>query len=54
MKKIIILTFLAFLVSGCTVKKIDTSNRDEMISVALNRDIKLYNRISNGYKYYLP
>lgn len=54
MKKIIILTCLAFFVSGCTIQKIDTENRDEMISVALNREINLYNRVSNGYKYYLP
>jgi len=54
MKKIITLICLAFLVSGCTIKKVTLENRDEMISVALNRDIKLYNRVSNGYKYYLP
>jgi len=54
MKKIITLICLAFLVSGCTVKKVTPENRDEIISVALNRNIKLYNRVSNGYKYYLP
>ena len=54
MKKIITLICLALLGTGCTVKKVTPENRDEIISVALNRDIKLYNRVSNGYKYYLP
>ena len=54
MKKIIILICLTVFITGCNIKKIDITNRDEIISIALNNNIKLYNKISSGYKYYLP
>lgn len=53
MKRII--TFLLlFLVSGCTVVRIDTSNLDTIVSVVLSKENTLYNRVGQGYKYYVP
>lgn len=53
MKRII--TFLLlFLVSGCTVVRIDTSNLDTIVSVVLSKENTLYNRVGKGYKYYVP
>ncbi len=50
-----ILTFLLiFLVSGCTIVRIDTDNIDTTVSVILSKENTLYNRIGRGYKYYVP
>lgn len=50
-----ILTFLLiFLVTGCTVVRIDTSNMDTIVDVVLSKDNRLYNRVGKGYKYYVP
>lgn len=50
-----ILTFLLiFLVTGCTVVRIDTTNLDTIIDVILSKDNLLYNRVGKGYKYYVP
>lgn len=54
MKKVIILFFLIFMISGCTVVRIDTTDIDNIISVILSKDNKLYNRVGKGYKYYVP
>ncbi len=53
MKKIITILLL-FLVSGCTVVRIDTSNLDTIVSVVLSKENTLYNRVGQGYKYYVP
>ena len=53
MKKII--TFLLlFLVCGCTVVRIDTSNINTIVNVVLSKKNTLYNRVGQGYKYYVP
>ena len=54
MKKILIAFILLFLTTGCTVVRIDTSSIDNITSVVLSKDSKLYNRIGKGYKYYKP
>lgn len=54
MKKILIFIFLAFITTGCSISKLNMDNRDTLVNTILNSDIKLYNRISKGYKYYLP
>lgn len=43
-----------FLVTGCTVVRIDTSHIDNIVNVVLSKDNKLYNHIGKGYKYYIP
>jgi len=54
MKKIVILLCLLVFTTGCTISKIDVNHRDNMLKVALEQDINLFNRVSKGYKYYLP
>lgn len=53
MKKIIILMLL-FLVTGCSVVRIDTKSIDNTINVILSKDNNLYNTVGKGYKYYKP
>ena len=54
MKKIIICLLLIFLVTGCSVVRIDTVNFDNIINVVLSKDNTLYNTVGKGYKYYKP
>ncbi len=54
MKKVAILLCLLFLVTGCTVVRIDTSSIDNIVNVVLSKNNTLYNRIGKGYKYYVP
>ena len=54
MKKIALLFSIALFLTGCSIERIDTSNKDELVSYMTNIDYKLYNRYSIGYKYYLP
>lgn len=43
-----------FLITGCTVVRIDTSSIDNIVNVILSKDNKIYNRVGKGYKYYKP
>ncbi len=54
MKKAAIILCLLFLMTGCTVVRIDTSSIDNIVSVVLSKNNTLYNRIGKGYKYYVP
>lgn len=54
MKKVILMLFLIILVTGCSVVRIDTSNIENIVSVILTKENKLYNQVGQGYKYYLP
>lgn len=54
MKKIVIMFILLLLTSGCTVVRIDTKNVDNIVSVVLSKNNKLFNHIGKGYKYYIP
>ena len=54
MKKILIVFMLLFLTSGCTIVRIDTKTIDNITSIVLSKDNKLYNRIGKGYMYYRP
>lgn len=53
MKKLILLSLL-FLLCGCSIVRIDTSNIDNIIGVVLSKNNNLYNQIGKGYKYYIP
>lgn len=57
MKKLCLLflvIFTVFLMTGCTVVRIDTSDIDNIVDVVLSKDNGLYNHIGKGYKYYIP
>jgi len=54
MKKIVVALMLIFLVTGCTVVRIDTKSIDNIINVILSKDNELYNTVGKGYKYYKP
>jgi len=54
MKKIILIFSLVLVLTGCSIVRIDTSSIDNILSVILTKDNKLYNHIGQGYKYYLP
>lgn len=54
MKKIIFVVLLSFLLTGCTVVRIDTKNIDNTINVILSKDNQLFNHVGHGYKYYIP
>ena len=54
MKKLIMFVLMSFLLSGCTIVRIDTTDVDNTISIILSKENKLYNQIGKGYKYYVP
>ena len=54
MKKIILIIFMALIITGCSIVRIDTSSIDNILGVILTKDNKLYNQVGQGYKYYLP
>ena len=54
MKKIILIFSLVLILTGCSIVRIDTSSIDNILSVILTKDNKLYNQVGQGYKYYLP
>lgn len=54
MKKLVILALMTVLLTGCTAVRINTESTDNIVSVVLSKDNKLYNRVGKGYKYYVP
>lgn len=54
MKKCLLLLLSVLLLTGCTITRIDTMNYEEVIDKILSLDIKLYNEVGKGYKYYAP
>ena len=54
MKKVILVFLIMFVLTGCSVVRIDTDNIDTIVNVVLSKNNKLYNQIGQGYKYYLP
>lgn len=53
-KKCIIICLLTIMLTGCTIVRIDTTSIDNILDVILSKDNTLYNRVGNGYKYYVP
>lgn len=59
MKKIVLLFFLMFILTGCnflgmSVVRIKTDSIDNIINVVLSKENNLYNKTGKGYKYYKP
>jgi len=49
-----IMLIVIFLLTGCSVVRINTSNFDTTVNVVLSKDNKLYNQVGKGYKYFIP
>ena len=54
MKKVGLMLLACLVLSGCTAVRIDTKDINNMVSVILSKDNKLYNHVGKGYKYYVP
>ena len=54
MKRIILILLVTLLMTGCTVTRIDNYNYEEVLNKVLSMNIKTYNLVGNGYKYYAP
>ncbi len=55
MKKIIVLlSIVMFLMTGCSITKLDNTNISKNIKILLSEKVNLYNVFYDGYKYYLP
>lgn len=54
MKKLIIISLLALILTGCTVVRIETNSIDTIVDVVLSKKNTLYNTVGKGYKYYKP
>ena len=54
MKKVVILTLIFLLLTGCSIVRINTNNIDTIVEVILSKNNNLYNRVGRGYKYYVP
>ena len=54
MKKLGLMLLACLVLSGCTAVRIDTNDIDNMVSVILSKNNKLYNHVGKGYKYYVP
>lgn len=54
MKKIVLLLCLVVLLTGCSIKKVQSDNIDSIIESVLTKKITLSNAYFDGYKYYLP
>ncbi|MGI6329750.1 MAG: hypothetical protein ACOXZR_02700 [Bacilli bacterium] len=53
-KYFILLVIVFILLTGCSVKKVDLDEYEDIIETVLYQERNLFNRVSNGYKYYLP
>lgn len=54
MKKVIILLLTCFLLTGCTVTRIDNLEIGDLVSTILSQNITLENTNASGYDYYTP
>lgn len=55
MHKIAFLILISILLlTGCTYKKIDENNIDNITDILLIKKLNLFNHTAKGYKYYLP
>lgn len=53
-KRLVLLSILLLFVSGCSIKKLSTTDFVENMDIILSEDAKLANSYFDGYKYYVP
>ncbi len=54
MRKLIIIVFIIFLFTGCSIEEININDINDIVNTIMKDDTKLFNVSANGYKYYLP
>ena len=55
MKKVVVLlSIVVFLLTGCSVTVLDSTDIGKNIKILLSDDFDVYNAYFNGYKYYIP
>lgn len=54
MKKYLLMLLVLFILSGCTVTRIDKYDYKQAMDEIVSLDMNIYNTIGNGYKYYAP
>lgn len=54
MKKTILLLMMIVLLTGCTVKSLDNIGYKSVATDIIDLNVKYYNTIGNGYKYFKP
>ena len=52
--KVLLILLVMLLLSGCTITRMDKYDYKQVIDKVLSLNIKLYNTVGKGYKYYLP
>ena len=53
-KLIVLLSIVLLLVTGCSIKKLDSSDFEENMELLLSEKVKTSNVQFEGYKYYVP
>lgn len=54
MKKGLIVLLILILLTGCSITRVDGYNYEQILDKVLSLNIKTYNKIGKGYKYYAP
>jgi major membrane immunogen (membrane-anchored lipoprotein) len=55
MQRFLVIFLIAIIIlTGCSIKKMETNDINKIVNIVLSNKSKLFNRVSNGYKYYLP
>lgn len=54
MRKVLLLLLMVIMLSGCSVKRVDKYDYKQILTKVLQLDVKLSNKVGNGYKYYAP
>ena len=53
-RRIVLLSIMLMLVSGCSVQTLSTTSFEDNISMILSKDTNLANVHFDGYQYYVP
>ena len=54
MRKYLLLLFIAIILSGCSVQRVDKYYFSDVMDKIISLNIKNHNKVSNGYEYYVP
>lgn len=54
MKKCLLILLVCVILQGCTITRVDNYDFEQIMDKILSLNIKNYNTIGSGYKYYIP